>query len=138
MRATSGRSWTRSTRSRRHCTRWPHASPRGGCLSAACDPVCFIAFGLATRMVSLGALQPLRGTMRRHLLSLAAVTLFTMPAFAMSGHDVRVALEQRFKGDRTGTCVAAAVIDNGTTASAYFCADPKSERPYDEHTAFEI
>src|SRR5258708_28767853 len=76
--------------------------------------------------------------MRTHLLSFTAVVLSTMPAFAMSGHDLRAALEQRFKGDRTGACVAAAVIDNGTTASVYFCADPKSERPYDEHTAFEI
>jgi CubicO group peptidase (beta-lactamase class C family) len=61
-----------------------------------------------------------------------------MSAFAMSDSDLRVRLEQRFKGDRTGACVAAAVIDNGTTASAYFCADPKSQRPYDELTAFEI
>src|SRR5713101_8714645 len=76
--------------------------------------------------------------MRTHLLSLAAVTLSTMSAFAMSDNDLRAALELRFKGDRTGACVAAAVIDDGTTASAYFCADPKSQRPYDEHTAFEI
>ena len=76
--------------------------------------------------------------MRRHLLSLAAVTLSAVSAFAMSDDDLRAALEQRFKGDRTGACVAATVIDNGTTASAYFCADPKSRRPYDEHTAFEI
>jgi serine-type D-Ala-D-Ala carboxypeptidase/endopeptidase len=76
--------------------------------------------------------------MRTHLLNLAAVVLSTMSAFAMSDNDLRAALEQRFKGDRTGACVAAAVIDDGTTASAYFCADPKSQRPYDEHTAFEI
>jgi serine-type D-Ala-D-Ala carboxypeptidase/endopeptidase len=76
--------------------------------------------------------------MRPHLLSLAAVMLSTMSAFAMTDSDLRAALEQRFKSDRTGTCVAAAVIDNGTTTSAYFCADPKSQRPYDEHTAFEI
>jgi serine-type D-Ala-D-Ala carboxypeptidase/endopeptidase len=76
--------------------------------------------------------------MRTHLLSLAAVVFSTMSASAMSDSDLRAALEQRFKGDRTGACVAAAVIDNGATASAYFCADPKSERPYDEHTAFEI
>jgi D-alanyl-D-alanine-carboxypeptidase/D-alanyl-D-alanine-endopeptidase len=76
--------------------------------------------------------------MRTHLLSFTAVVLSTMSAFAMSDNDLRAALEQRFKGDRTGACVAAAVIDNGTTASAYFCADPKSQRPYDERTAFEI
>jgi len=56
----------------------------------------------------------------------------------MSDNDLRAALELRFRGDRTGACVAAALIDNGTTASAYVCANPKSQRPYDEHTAFEI
>jgi D-alanyl-D-alanine-carboxypeptidase/D-alanyl-D-alanine-endopeptidase len=76
--------------------------------------------------------------MRTHLLSLAAVALSIVPAFAMSDNDLRTALEQRFKDDRTGACVAAAVIDSGTTASAYVCADAKSQRPYDEHTAFEI
>ena len=76
--------------------------------------------------------------MRTHILSLAAIVLCTIPAFPMSDNDVRAALEQRFKGDRTGACVAAAVIDNGATARAYFCADAKSQRPYDEHTAFEI
>ena len=76
--------------------------------------------------------------MRTHLLSLAAVVLSTMSAFAMTDDDLRAAFEQRFKGDRTGACIAAAVIDNGATATAYFCADAKSQRPYDEHTAFEI
>jgi serine-type D-Ala-D-Ala carboxypeptidase/endopeptidase len=76
--------------------------------------------------------------MRTHLLGFVAVMLSTMPAFAMSDNDLRAALEQRFKGDRTGACVAAAVIDSGATATAYYCADPKSQRPYDEHTAFEI
>jgi len=27
---------------------------------------------------------------------------------------------------------------DGTIATAYYCADPNSQRPYDEHTAFEI
>jgi hypothetical protein len=40
--------------------------------------------------------------MRTHLLSLAAVALSTMSAFAMSENDLRAALEQRFTGDRTG------------------------------------
>jgi serine-type D-Ala-D-Ala carboxypeptidase/endopeptidase len=76
--------------------------------------------------------------MRTHLLGLAAVILSTTSTFALSDNDLRAALEQRFKNDRTGACVAAAVIDSGTTASAYFCADANSQRPYDEHTAFEI
>jgi CubicO group peptidase (beta-lactamase class C family) len=76
--------------------------------------------------------------MRAHLFNLAAVTLFAASASAMSDSDLSAALEQRFKGDRTGACIAAAVIDNGTIASAYICADAQSRRPYDEHTAFEI
>lgn len=75
--------------------------------------------------------------MRTHLLILA-VALYSMPAVAMGDSDLRAALEQRFKGDRTGACVAAAVLDTGTTATAYFCADPNSQRRYDEFTAFEI
>src|SRR5262245_25177463 len=75
--------------------------------------------------------------MRTHLLSLI-VALWSVPAFAVSENDLRGALEQRFKGDRTGACIAAAVIDNGTTARAYVCADAKSDRPFDEDTAFEI
>src|SRR5260370_746923 len=81
---------------------------------------------------------PREEPMRTQLLSLAAVMLSTISAFAMSDSDLRASLEQRFKGDRTGACVAAAMIDDGTTASAYFCADPNSQRTYDEHTAFEI
>src|SRR5215813_3283555 len=52
--------------------------------------------------------------------------------------DLRTALEQRFKGDRSGACIAAAVIENSATAQAYFCAHAKSERSIDERTAFEI
>ena len=74
--------------------------------------------------------------MRTRLLGLAAVTLSTTSAFAMSDDDLRAALERRFTNDRTGACVAAAVIDKGATAKAYVCS--KSRRPYDEHTAFEI
>jgi D-alanyl-D-alanine-carboxypeptidase/D-alanyl-D-alanine-endopeptidase len=76
--------------------------------------------------------------MRAYLLVLSAITFCTTPAFAVSNDDVRAALEQRFKGDRTGACIAAGVIDDGTIATAYYCADPSSQRPYDEHTAFEI
>ena len=42
--------------------------------------------------------------MKAHLASLAAITLCTTPAFAISDGDLRAALEQRFKGDRTGAC----------------------------------
>ena len=76
--------------------------------------------------------------MRAQLLSFSFLMFCATPAFAISNDDVRAALEQRFKGDRTGACIAAGVIDDGTIATAYYCADPNSQRPYDEHTAFEI
>ena len=73
--------------------------------------------------------------MRTYLLSLA-IALSSVPSFAMSDDELRAVLARRFKDDRTGACVAAAVIDKGMTASAYVCA--KSQRPYDKYTAFEI
>src|SRR6201996_3813198 len=72
------------------------------------------------------------------LLILLAATLGATPAFAISNDELRAALEQRFKDDRTKACVAAGVIDNGAIATAYYCADQNAPRPYDEHTAFEI
>jgi serine-type D-Ala-D-Ala carboxypeptidase/endopeptidase len=75
--------------------------------------------------------------MRALLLSLAVV-LSTASAMATSEDDLRTALEQRFKGDRSSACIAAAVIEEGTTARVYFCADAKSGRSIDDRTAFEI
>ena len=72
------------------------------------------------------------------LLILVSAMLCATPAFAIGNDDVQAALAQRFKDDRTGACVAAGVIDNGAIATAYYCADPKAQRPHDEHTAFEI
>src|SRR5882757_1478225 len=76
--------------------------------------------------------------MRARLLAFVAALSCATPAFAISNDDLRATLEQRFKGDRTGACIAAGVIDDGTVATAYYCADSASQRPYDEHTAFEI
>lgn len=76
--------------------------------------------------------------MKVRLLVVAAVLLCATPAFAISNDELRLALEQRYKGDRTGACIAAGVIDSGTTATAYYCADPNNPRRHDEHTAFEI
>jgi serine-type D-Ala-D-Ala carboxypeptidase/endopeptidase len=80
----------------------------------------------------------LQAIMRAWLLLLSVLTFCSPPAYAIGNDDVRAALEQRFKGDRTGACIAAGVIDDGAISTAYYCADPSSQRPYDEHTAFEI
>ena len=76
--------------------------------------------------------------MKARFLPFLALMFCATPAFAVSSDDVRTALQQRFKDDRTGACIAAGVIDDGAVATAYYCADPKSQRPYDDHTAFEI
>ena len=70
--------------------------------------------------------------MRAPLLSFSFLMFCATPAFAISNDDVRAALEQRFKGDRTGACIAAGVIDDGTIATAYYCADPKSPHYFDQ------
>jgi len=57
---------------------------------------------------------------------------------AASENELHGALEQRFKGDRSGACIATAVIENGTEARAYFCTGAKSEGSIDDRTAFEI
>jgi D-alanyl-D-alanine-carboxypeptidase/D-alanyl-D-alanine-endopeptidase len=76
--------------------------------------------------------------MRALLPLVSTIVLYATPGFAISNDDVRAALELRFKGDRTGACIAAGVIDAGAIATGYYCADPSSQRPYDDHTAFEI
>jgi hypothetical protein len=50
-------------------------------------------------------------------------------AFAISSDDVaRARRSNSVQGDRTGACIAAAVIDDGAIATAYYCADPNSQR----------
>jgi len=76
--------------------------------------------------------------MRALLPLVSTIVLYATPGFAISNGDVRAALELRFKEDRTGACIAAGVIDAGAIATGYYCADASSQRPYDDHTAFEI
>ena len=76
--------------------------------------------------------------MRSHLASFAALGLSTTSVFAASDENLRAALAQRFKGDRTGACVAAALIADQATKSAYFCANQRARRRMDGRTAFEI
>jgi CubicO group peptidase (beta-lactamase class C family) len=76
--------------------------------------------------------------MKARFLLFLPTLLCTSSALAISNHDLKAALSQRFQDDRTGACVAAGMIDGDEIATAYYCADPKSQRQYDEHTAFEI
>lgn len=55
----------------------------------------------------------------------------------MTDAELKGLAEQRFLGDRTGTCVAVAVIEK-TVARAYVCADPKQLPRISADAAFEI
>src|SRR5262249_39610417 len=52
-------------------------------------------------------------------------------------HALHEAIAARIEGDRTGVCVAVAVIEK-ETRTAFVCADPEHARAIDEHTTFEI
>lgn len=56
---------------------------------------------------------------------------------ALTAAELKAIVERRYGGDRTGACLAVAVVDR-TTVSAYACADPAAKRPLDDRTAFEI
>lgn len=61
----------------------------------------------------------------------------TPTSHPMTDSELRHALEQRFVGDRTGACVAAAVIDRGLVSHARVCSDPRESR-LDGTVALEI
>ncbi len=47
-------------------------------------------------------------------------------------------VQQRLQGDRTGACMAVAVIEQGQVARSYGCADPAARGRIDKDTVFEI
>lgn len=67
-----------------------------------------------------------------------AMAVSASQSWAMTDGELRALLERRFAGDRTGACVAIAVVEPGRTSTAYTCADPKRARPFDGRTAYEI
>lgn len=56
---------------------------------------------------------------------------------ALTPEALKKIVERRYGGDRTGACLAVAVVDR-TVTSTYFCADPQAQRPVGDRTAFEI
>lgn len=59
-------------------------------------------------------------------------------AAAMTDDELRRIAEQRLLGDRTGACVAVAVVEAESVARAYVCADPKQLARIPPQSAFEI
>ena len=66
-----------------------------------------------------------------------AMALAASNASAMTDAELKAITEQRLLGDRTGACVAVAVIEK-TVARAYVCADAKNLGRISPNSAFEI
>jgi serine-type D-Ala-D-Ala carboxypeptidase/endopeptidase len=70
-------------------------------------------------------------------LAAAATVLASAQVSAMTDAELKTITEQRLLGDRTGACVAVAVIEK-TVSRAYVCADPKNLNRISPNSAFEI
>ena len=77
---------------------------------------------------------PAAGWCRRAAFCLALA--LPLPLSATPSDDLQTAVEARFLGDRSGACLAAALVGT-TNATAIVGADPAS-RPVGLHTTFEI
>ena len=72
-------------------------------------------------------------------LSCLSLSVFlSLPVAAMDGAELAGKLGQRLHGDRTGACLAVAVVEAGAVARAYGCADPGAGPRVGPGTAFEI
>ncbi|MDG2524319.1 serine hydrolase [Stenotrophomonas sp. HITSZ_GD] len=60
------------------------------------------------------------------------------PARAVDDAQLRGLVEQRLAGDRTGACMAVAVIERDHVARSFACADPAQAARIDDRAAFEI
>ncbi len=67
------------------------------------------------------------------VLALAAAT-----SHAMTNDELRQVVDQRLKGDRTGACMAVAVVEKDQVARTFACADDADSSRIDARTAFEI
>jgi D-alanyl-D-alanine-carboxypeptidase/D-alanyl-D-alanine-endopeptidase len=80
----------------------------------------------------------------RKTLAMMATLLLSLPLSSQAAPlpESSAALEQRlaarFEGDRTGSCVLAALIDKGQVRRARYCAGGRSDGPPDMGAAFEI
>lgn len=74
-----------------------------------------------------------------HALAVAAA-LFAAGAHAHALTDESLAaiVDQRLAGDRTGACMAVAVVEKDAVARAYRCADPEDAARIGADSAFEI
>ncbi len=71
------------------------------------------------------------------LVAALAITYAASAAAINADEALQKVLQARLLNDRTGVCMAVAVI-SGTTIKATACANPKARRVIDDQTAFEI
>ena len=67
-----------------------------------------------------------------------ALVLASSSAHALTDAQLHQIVDQRLLGDRTGACMAVAVIDKQTVARSYVCADPEQRPRIGADSAFEI
>lgn len=76
--------------------------------------------------------------MSRRFIPFCLLSALASGAAAVTDDELRRIAEQRLLGDRTGACVAAAVVEAKSVARAYVCADPKRLARISPQSAFEI
>jgi CubicO group peptidase (beta-lactamase class C family) len=72
------------------------------------------------------------------LVSAAATVLAGGAAHATTDAELQAIVDQRLAGDRTGACMAVAVVDRDSVARSYRCADPADAARIGPDSAFEI
>ena len=73
-----------------------------------------------------------------HFVALLTAVALSLPAWATTSEELQAKLDARFKGDRTGACVVAALINKGQVVRAKTCAQPRSEGAPGFDSVFEI
>ena len=68
----------------------------------------------------------------------SGIALVAANAHALTDAELAALVDQRLAGDRTGACMAVAVIEKQTVARTFRCADPKDADRIGKDTAFEI
>ena len=67
-----------------------------------------------------------------------ALALVAASSQAMTDSQLRQVVDQRLQGDRTGACMAVAVIEKASVSRSFSCAEEKDLARIDAKTAFEI
>ena len=67
-----------------------------------------------------------------------AMAMASASAAPMTDAQLQAIVDQRLVGDRTGACLAVAVVEPSHVARSFRCADPADAARIDARTAFEI